>query len=148
MASTTITQSVRAKFDDAIGSGLTDFDGSDGLWFGEVPQQLVLPFAGFVHNGERSEYTTEREYFDKGSFTFTIFAEGVAEVERLALLVLAVYDLFVKSPRLLDFTNGKVIEWDRTSYIVAMEPVADKNAARVARVDIQYAYRTQKTLPA
>lgn len=140
----TITQSVLAKFATA---GLTAFDGSQGLWFGELPQNLDLPFIAFVHGGERPDYMTEKEYLDKGTFTFTIFAEGVAEVERLALLFLAVFDGFVKSPRGLDFSGGAVIEWDRTQYLVAIEPVADVNARRVGRVDIGYAYTTQKSLP-
>jgi len=140
----TITQSLIAKFTAA---GLTDFDVSSGLWFAEIPPNLNLPVIGLVHNGEQPKYTTEAQYFDKGTVTFTIFAEGVAETERLALLVLAVYDVFVKSPRLLDFTGGKVIEWDRTTYMPSMEPIADVNAKRVGRVDIGYAYTTQKTLP-
>ena len=76
MPAATITQTVLAKF---VAATLTDFDASLGLWLGEIPEDLSLPVIGFVHGGERPEYTFEREYIDTGSFTFTIFAETVRQ---------------------------------------------------------------------
>lgn len=143
MAST-ITQSVLAQYE---ASGNTDFSGSQGLWFGQIPANLVLPFFGFVHNGETPEFTFEREYLEKGSFTFSVYAEGVAETERLALIVLGIYDSFIKHWNRLDFIGGTCVEWDRTRYIVTLEPIVDVNARKVAKADIQYAYTTQKILP-
>lgn len=142
---TTITQSVLAKFPDVL---LPAFSASQGLWFGEIPQNFSLPFVGFVHGGERPTYTMEREYQESGTFTFTVFAEGVAETERLALLVMNVYDAFTKHFSQLDFTGGKMVDWERTSYMVSLEPIANVQAKRVARADFQYAYTTQKSLPA
>ncbi len=144
MPATTILQSLVAAFED---SGNTDFSGSLGLWFGEVPQQLELPFLAFVSGGERPQFTTEQEYLDSGTVTFSIFAEGIAETERLALIVLAIYDPFIKNWNGLDFTGGIVSEWERVSYMPSLEPIQDVNARRVGRVDIQYAYTTQKSLP-
>ncbi len=143
--SATITQSVLAKF---VAAGLTDFDGSLGLWLGEIPENLNPPVIGFVHGGERPEYTFEREYTDSGTFTFTIFAVTVAETERLALLVMAAFDAFVKSPRQMDFTGGKVTSWEKTSYTISAEPTRSETAKQVGRADFQYAYTTQKSLPA
>lgn len=140
----TITQSVFAKFVD---SGNTDFSGSQGMWFGQIPANLELPFFGFVHNGEAPKYTTEKGYKDLGSFLFSIYAEGVAETERLALIVLGIFDAFITNWTALNFTGGKCSEWQRARYIVSLEPIEDVNARKVGRVDITYAYTTTKVLP-
>ena len=144
MSATTITQSVLAQF---VASGNTDFVGSQGMWFGQIPANLNLPFFGFVHNGETPKYTTEKAYKDSGTFLFSIYAEGVAEVERLALIVLGIFDAFITNWPGLNFTGGKCAEWARTRYIVSLEEIEDVNARKVARVDITYAYTTVKVLP-
>lgn len=144
MSATTITQSLLAKF---VASGNAEFSGSQGMWFGKIPANLQLPFFGFVHGGETPEYTTSQEYLERGTFTFSIYAETIAETERLALVVMGVYDAFIKNWNALDFTGGTCVEWDRTRYLIAFEPIEDANARYVGRADIQYAYTTQKTLP-
>ncbi len=141
---TTILQSLVAVF---AASGNADFVGSQGLWFGEVPQQLELPFLGLVHGGESPEYTFEGQYADSGTFTFSVFAEGVAETERLALVVLRIYDAFVKNWNGLNFSGGVVTDWAKTRYTISLEPMQDVNARRVGRADFSYSYTTQKTLP-
>lgn len=149
--SITITQSVAAKF---VASGNTDFSGSQGIWFGRIPAKastnlpdIELPFLGFTHGGETPEYTFEKAYQDKGTFSFSIYAITVAETERLALIILAIFDAFIKNPRALDFTNGYCIEWERTRYLVDIEAIENEDAKFAGRVDIQYAYTTQKELP-
>lgn len=150
--SITITQSVAAKF---VASGNTDFSGSQGIWFGRIPAKastnlpdIELPFLGFTHGGETPKYTSERQYKDEGTFNFAIYAITVAETERLALIVLNIFDAFICSPRGLDFTNGYCIGWYRTRYMVDIEAIENEDAKFAGRVDIQYAYTTQKTLPA
>lgn len=140
----TITQSVLAQF---VASGNTEFSGSQGMWFGQIPANFNLPFFGFVHNGETPKYTTEKAYKDSGSFLFSIYAEGVAEAERLGLVVLGIFDAFITNWPALNFSGGRCSEWARTRYLVALEPIEDVNARRVARVDITYAYTTTKVLP-
>ncbi len=144
MSAATITQAILAKF---VASGNTDFAASSGLWLQEIPENLPLPVIGFVHGGERSEYTSERDYFDLGSFSFTIFAEGLAETERLALNVLAIFDVLVKAPQTLTWTGGRLVEWDKTNYTISGEPIRDENAKQVGRADFTYAYKAQKLLP-
>ncbi len=140
----TITQSVVAKF---AASGNSDFTGSQGIWFGQIPANLDLPFFGFVHNGETPRYSTEKGYTDSGSFLFSIYAEGVEATENLALNVLNIYDAFITDWTQLNFTGGRVAEWARTRYLVTLEPTEDVNARKVGRVDITYAYTVTKVLP-
>ncbi len=139
----TITQSVLAHFPGSI----EEFQPSQGLWLAEIPPGLPLPVIGFVHNGEQPEYTTEAAYSESGSFRFTIFAQSVEETERLALLILAVFDRFVTKPWLLNFTGGKVIAWGKTDYVIAMEDRPDLEAKRIGRAEFGYEYITEKTLP-
>ena len=144
MAAATITQRIVEKF---VASGNTDFSGSQGIWFGQIPANLELPFLGFVHNGETPEYYTEKEYADSGSFLFSIYAETVAETERLALIVLAIYDAFIKNWNALDFTGATCTAWARTRYQIFFEPIEDVEAKYVGRADITYEYTTMKQLP-
>ncbi len=141
---TTIVQSVLAKF---VAASLTDFDGSLGLWLGEIPENLPAPVVGFVQSGDSTEFTMEKEYFEFGTVTITIFATGVAETERLTALVLAAYDVYIKAPTGLNFTGGKVINWDRVPYTVTAEPTRDSQAKQKGRTDFRYAYQVQKSLP-
>lgn len=141
---TTITQSILAKF---VATGNTDFSASQGMWFGKIPSNLPTPFFGFVHNGETPTYTKEKGYKDSGAFLFSIYAEGVAETERLALIVLGIFDAFIKDWAQLNFTGGRVAEWERTRYLVALEDTEDVFARPVGRADITYAYTVNKVLP-
>lgn len=144
MSAITITQSVLAKF---VASGNTDFGASQGMWFGKIPANLPTPFFGFVHNGETPKYTTEKAYKDSGSFLFSIYAEGIAEAERLALIVLGIFDAFITDWTQLNFTGGKVAEWQRTRYLLDLEETEDVFARQVGRVDITYAFTVTKVLP-
>lgn len=141
---TTITQSIVAKF---AASGNTSFSASQGLWFGEIPANLPTPFLGVVHNGETFEYTGEKDYQAYGSFLFSIYTEGVAAAEALALTVANIFDAFITNWSPLNFTGGTMAKWSKTSYLVALEPMADVNARKVGRVDIGYEYEFNGVLP-
>lgn len=147
----TITQAVLARF---AAASLTDFDVAagqpgypGGLWLEEAPENALLPLIGVSHNGERPEYTTELDYQASGSYDFDIYAVTAAETERLALLVMAVFDACIKTPGLLTFTNGKVINWERTSYRIGVEGLRKSDNAQVGHASFTYEYMTGQKLP-
>jgi len=141
---TTITQSVLARF---AAAAISEFSTSGGLWLEEAPEGSPLPLAGFTHGGERPEYTTEEAYTDAGSIDFDIYAVTVAETERLAKLVLNLFDACVKNPRLLDFTGGYVISWERTNYRIGVEGFRREDNKQIGHATFSYSYVTQKSLP-
>ena len=141
---TTITQAILARF---ATSTITDFSASGGLWLEEAPQQTQMPLAGFAHGGERPEYTTEEPYHETGSFNFDIYAVTVEETERLALIVMDLFDLCVKNPRLLDFTGGLVVSWERTNYRIGVEGFRREDNKQIGHATFSYSYTTKKSLP-
>jgi hypothetical protein len=141
----TITQAVVSKF---AASGNTDFSASGGLHFDEIPENVDLPFLGFFHAGETTKYTFEREYFDQGSFQFTVFAITVAEAERLAKVVMAIYDACVMHPQgELAITAEKCIAWGKTDYKITTATYRDQPGNVIGEATFGYEYRVQKTLP-
>jgi hypothetical protein len=140
----TITQAILARF---ATSTITDFSASGGLWLEEAPEQASLPLIGFTHGGERPEYTTEEAYNDVGSIDFDIYAVTVEETERLALLVLNLFDLCIKNPRRLDFTGGLVISWERTNYRIGVEGFRREDNKQIGHATFSYSYTTKKSLP-
>lgn len=145
MSSITICQAVIAKF---AGSGNTDFTASGGLWFDEIPENLTLPFVGFFHQGEQTSYTFEDQYFDEGSFNFSVFAITVAEAERLAKVVMAIYDGCVKNPvSELRITDANCIIWNKTDYKISTATYRDQPGNLIGEATFSYRYRVQKRLP-
>lgn len=141
---TTIGQAVLARF---AGSGVTDFSASSGLWFDELPEQLTLPFVGFQMAEESTEYTMEPAYFERGLITFTIFAVTVAEADRLAFIVKAIYDAATKLPNLLTITNARVISWERTGYGVKTADFRNEANSQIGEATFSYSYTVQRSLP-
>ncbi len=145
MAAATITQSVIAKF--AASDVATEFSASSGLWLEQIPEQISLPFIAFEHGGEQFEYTTERDYSAMGTYTFTIFAVTIAETERLAKAVMAVFDAIIKSSRSLDFATSKVTDWEKTSYRIGVEGLRKEDNTQIGRATFDYRYKVLAQLP-
>lgn len=145
MPAATITQAVLARFDDA---SLTDFEDSGGLWLDEIPTGKDLPFICFTMADESTEYTTEREYYERGGFDFYLFAVTPAEAERLALLVKAAFDVCIRSPGTLTASNLKCIEWERTGYKVQVATFEDQVQRQIGLATFSYRYTVQRTLAA
>lgn len=142
---TTIAQALLDRF---ANSGITDFDGSGGMWLEEIPATAtpILPLFGFTHQGEQCQFTTELDYVETGSFEFSIFALGVAEAERLGLVVKALFDPLIKSPNQLAITNAKMISFDRQSGQVGVEGFRQADGKAVGRVTFVYAYEVERKL--
>ena len=141
---TTIVQSVLAKF---ATSGITDFSATGGLWLEEAPESVSLPIAGFTNNNETLEYSTELEYKETGTFDFDVYAAGIAETERLALLIKSLYDKYIRNPRGMDFIGGKVVNWERVSGRTGVEGQRKDDNAQVGHTTFTYAYTVERTLP-
>lgn len=146
----TITQALVARFDAFAPADFQRLpNNAGGLWLDDVPstEAPVLPIAGLVHQGETIEYTFETEYFEKGSFEITVFALGVAEAERLGLLVKAAIDPCIKHPGYLAITNATVISFERVSGDVGVETFRQEDGMAVGRVSMVYGYTVQRSLP-
>lgn len=140
-----ITQAVLAKF---VASGNTDFSAASGMWFAEMPETLTLPFVGFVMGGEQTEYHTEDRYVDSGTMTFTVFAEGVAETERLAKVVMAIYDACVVNPNAAFTITGETcFLWQKTDYRIDTATFRNAAGSLVGEATFSYRYGVAKTLP-
>lgn len=145
MAAATIVQAVLERF---VAGGMADFDASKGMFFEEMPEQLTLPFIGFQMGNETCEYTSEDSYQERGVITFTIFAVTVAETERLALLVKAVYDACVKHPQQgFSIQSATVDEWQRTGYRVTTADFRDAENNLIGQAEFSYSYIVQRYLP-
>lgn len=146
MPAATMTQAVIAKFDDS--DAADEFTTSGGLWLEMVKEQVSLPFIRFEHSPARFEYTTERDYEEQGSFGFTIFALGVAEVERLALAVMQVFDECITTPHSsFEITDAHVTRWFKTSYRVGVAALRQEDNAVVGQADFEYEYSLHRELP-
>lgn len=141
----TIVQSVIAHW---AASGSSDFSTAGGMWFLEVPELKALPFLVLEAGPETCEFTTEREYLERGSLTIHAYGIGVAVTEALALTVKGVFDRLIKTPRTLDFTGGTVTEWERTGYTISPATGPDENGKQVGEARMDYRYAVVRTLPA
>jgi hypothetical protein len=141
----TITQALVARY---ANGPVADFEASGGLWFDEMPDGASLPFLLFAHQGEQAEFTTEKGYLESGSHEFHVFAETVAETERLALAVRDVFDPCIESPSLLSVTGAVVFEFARPSYRIAAEGQRSSNQKQVGHASFVYSYGVRRMLPA
>ena len=140
--SATITQAVLAKF---AASGQAEFS---KLWFDELPENQTLPFVGFFHEGEAPEYTFEGGYKEEGSFSFQVNAVGIAETERLALVVMAIYDACIVNPvAAFSIVGQKVFAWRRKDYKISSAQYRPESGDLVGEATFGYEYSVNKQLP-
>lgn len=138
---TTLLGALADRFDGY--GGLTALVGSSGLYVGQEPEGVALPFVVVTHQGEVPEWTTEKAYTTIATVQFNCYAKGCAAVEAIALQVKGCFDWCQAN---LNINGATPIRMTRTMYVLAAEAVRASDGALVYRAQLDYEVEVNRTL--
>jgi hypothetical protein len=105
-----------------------------GLWVGQVPELLALPYVCALHQGEVPQWATDTFYLEETKVAFHCLAETAAKAEAIQLAVKALYDWNV-----LMIDNATTVSVRRTNYRLTAEATRAPDAEIVYRGVVEYA---------
>jgi hypothetical protein len=111
-----------------------------GIWVGQIPETIVLPFVCLVHGGEVPNWTFERDYVEDGQVQFLCYALTCEAAESLATLVKAAFDW-----QQLTIANALSIQVERVNYLVQPEDQFRSPSGEIVyRAMVEYHSRVRK----
>lgn len=108
-----------------------------GLWYGQVPEYVELPFAGLVIPTTNPNWTFEESYWDDAVAQIFIFDRGAAQVDAEATVIQNYFDL-IKPPLSFPGSTAILMGMFRTNSETAVEEARARDGEIVYHAMLEY----------